>query len=377
MNQRKFYVDWLRVIAFFILIVFHCAMPFVTFGWEVKNTEHSIGLTRFIWWLHQWRIPLLFFICGIGIHFSLEKRSVLIFARERVQRLLIPLLFAMFFTIPFQVYFEFMQKGKINESYVDFYPSVWKLIPYPDGSLTWSHMWFIVYLFVFCLLLIPLFSLFKIKKLKSIKCYLADKISNPILLVFLAIPLAYYYFSFYLQYPEQQSLLDDWFLFVSSITLVIYGYLLASSEKFWQVCESHRFYYLAISFVCIIILYYQYWWHFNFPKQKGLNLNIYAVLNSLHVWLLILAAVGFAKKHLNFNNNFLKFTNQAVYPFYILHQTIIVITGYYIVQLNMSILVKMIILIIITFASIFLIYRYFIKPFIITRILYGVKQKEN
>ncbi|PJA05551.1 MAG: acyltransferase [Flavobacteriales bacterium CG_4_10_14_0_2_um_filter_35_18] len=377
MKQRLYFVDWLRVIAFFILMLFHCAMPFVSFGWEVKNNEHSIGLTRFIWWLHQWRIPLLFFICGIGIHFSLEKRSVLTFAGERIKRLLIPLLFAMFFTIPLQVYFEFLQKGKITGSYFNFYPRVWDLIPYPDGALTWSHMWFVVYLFVFCLLLIPLFLLFKFDKLKALKAYLADKIANPITIVFLSLPLTYYYFTLYLDYPEQQSLLDDWFLFITSITLAIYGYFLAQSDKFWNTCETYRFYYLTISLFGAVVLFYYYWWDLNFPKQNDFNLYVYGFLNSIHIWFLIIAAVGFAKKHLNYSNAFLKFTNQAVYPFYILHQTIIVAVGYYIVQLNSSILLKMSLLIIITFMAIFIIYRYIIKPFKITRILYGVKLKEG
>jgi len=102
-TERQHYIDWVRVFAFFLLIFFHCAMPFVTFSWEVKNAETSVALSRFIWWLHQWRLPLLFFISGVGIHFSLRRRSVLAFAGERFVRLFIPLLFAMFFTIPLQV----------------------------------------------------------------------------------------------------------------------------------------------------------------------------------------------------------------------------------------------------------------------------------
>jgi glucans biosynthesis protein C len=113
------------------------------------------------------------------------------------------------------------------------------------------------------------------------------------------------------------------------------------------------------------------------PKQNDSRLYLYGVLNSIHIWLLILAVIGFAKKHLSFNNRFLKFTNQAVYPFYILHQTIIVAAGFYIVQLNIPIFLKLIILIPVTFISIFLIYSYIIKPFIITRILYGLKPKER
>lgn len=377
MTQRKYFVDWLRVLAFFLLILFHCAMPFVAFGWEIKNKEQSIGLTRLIWWLHQWRLPLLFFISGVGIHFSLLKRSVFAFAGERIVRLFIPLLFAIFFTIPVQVYFEWLQKGKIAGSYLTFYPQVWDMIPYPEGALTWSHMWFVVYLFVFCILLLPVFSLFKIRLLQTIKSFLADKLSHPIAIPFLFLPLAFYYFTLFIKYPEQQSLLDDWFLFISSLTLLFYGYLLAGSEKFWSTCERFRYYYLISSILCIIILFYRFWWNLAFPKQNDSTLYLYGVLNSIHIWLLILAAIGFAKKHLNFSNRFLQFNNQAVYPFYILHQTIIVAVGFYIVQLNIPIFLKLFILIISTFIAVFVIYRLVIKPFIITRILYGLKPKEQ
>ena len=122
--ERNHYVDWVRVMAFFLLIFFHCAMPFVTFGWEVKNAETSVGLSRLIYWLHQWRIPLLFFISGVGIHFSLQSRSVTAFAGERIVRLFIPLLFAMFFIIPSQVYVERLQQGQFKGSYAEFYPTV-------------------------------------------------------------------------------------------------------------------------------------------------------------------------------------------------------------------------------------------------------------
>jgi hypothetical protein len=377
MNQRKYYIDWVRVLAFFVLIFFHCAMPFVSFGWEVKNKDHSIGLSRLIWWLHQWRIPLLFFVSGVGTHFSLARRSILSFAGERVIRLFIPLAFAMFFTIPFQVYFEWTQKGRIDYSYSEFYPQVWKMIPYPEGALTWSHMWFVVYLFVYCLLLIPIFSLFKIKVLQRAKQWVANAFSRPLTAALLFLPLALYYFTLFIRYPEQQSLLDDWFLFLFCLTLFFYGYFLGGSDRFWETCERCRFYYLGIAAICIIILYIRYWWNLNLPMENNSGLYWYGILNSLEVWLLILAILGFAKKHLNFSNNFLQFTNQAVYPFYILHQTIIVAAGFYIVQWNIPIWPKLILLIIITFVSIFLIYRYLIKPFILTRILFGVRIKKK
>lgn len=375
--ERRHYIDWVRVLAFLLLIFFHCAMPFVNYGWEIKNMETSAGLTRLIWWMHQWRLPLLFFISGVGIHFSLMKRSVIKFTWERIVRLFIPLLFAMFFTIPLQVYFEWLQEGKITMSYVEFYPSVWQLVPYPKGSLTWSHMWFVVYLFVFCMLLIPVFALFKFSFFKNAKSRMADLFSSPVTLSFLFIPLMLYYFNLYIEYPEQGSLVDDWFIFLFSITLLLFGYFLGGSDKFWDTCAKYRYYFLAIAIACILYLFPAYWWNLDLPKVKDKRLFIFGILNSIHIWMIILTILGFAKTHLNFSNNFLKQVNQAVYPFYILHQTLIVSFGFYITQWNMPIYVKMILLILLTFLSLVLLYRYLIKPYKLFRILYGVKLKKQ
>ncbi len=352
-------------------------MPFVTIGWEIKNQEQSIGLTRVLWWFHQWRLPLLFFISGAGIHFSLRKRSILSFSGERIVRLLIPLLFAMFFIIPLQVYFEKIQRGLITGSYTAFYPTVWELVPYPKGTLTWSHMWFVVYLFVFCILLLPVLSLFKIKLIEKFKSRFINIVSGPFTLFIFTIPLFACYYFFFIDYPEQGSLLDDWYLFLSSFTLLCYGYFLAGSEKFWNTCEKYRSPFLFMAMGCIAILYYFYWWQMKMPKENNIQLYAYGLLNTLHVWTLILAIIGFAKKHLNFSNRFLHFNNQAVYPYYILHQTIIVSAGFYVVQLSIPIVWKMCILVVVTFMGCYLLFRYLIKPFSITRILYGLKPKEK
>lgn len=377
LTQRRYYIDWIRVLAFFLLIFFHCTMPFVTYNWEIKNKETSIGLSRIIWWLHQWRLPLLFFISGVGIHFSLKKRSVLLFAGERFVRLFIPLIFAMFFTIPLQVYFEKLQRGKITGSYSDFYPSVWSFIPYPEGTLSWSHMWFVVYLFVFTFLLLPVFGIFKIKYLQTFKERLANALSQPVSFIVLVLPFTYYYSTLYLKYPEQGSLVDDWFVFIFSITLVFYGYFFGGSDRFWLACERYRFYFFGIAVACIALLFYKFWWNSYMPKEQNSDLYLFGILNSLHIWLLILAILGFAKRHLNFTNRFLIFSNQAVYPFYILHQTLIVSFGYYVVQWPLPIFIKLLILIICCFVTLLLLYHYLIRPFIIMRVLYGLKPKQK
>src|SRR5512137_2898800 len=94
---RLYFIDWVRVLAFGLLILFHCAMPFVVFGWEIKNKQQSAMLSSVILWLHQWRLPLLFFIAGVGANFSLARRSWYRFLGERFARLFVPLWFAILF----------------------------------------------------------------------------------------------------------------------------------------------------------------------------------------------------------------------------------------------------------------------------------------
>ncbi|MCX6213925.1 acyltransferase family protein [Spirosoma sp.] len=351
-------------------------MPFVQFGWEVKNVEHSIFLDRLIIWLHQWRLPLLFFIAGVGVSFSLRKRSILSFMGERVVRLFVPLLFSMFFVIPVQVYVERLQKKEIDESYWSFYPSVWDMVPYPEGTLTWSHLWFVVYLFVFTILLTPFFALFKIKLLQRWKQRLNPVFTHPVANLSLAIPFILFYFAFYIRWPIQGSLLDDWFLFNSSITFYFVGYFLADLPAFWNTCEIYRKHFLTVAVVCVIVLFWKYYWTITLPTQQNEALYVYGFFDGLHIWAVVLTTIGFARRYLNFSNSALVYLTTAVYPFYILHQTIIVASGYYVVQWNSPIWVKLLVLIGICFILLFGLYHFLIRPFVLTRILYGIKPKQ-
>jgi glucans biosynthesis protein C len=376
-SQRQHYIDWIRVIAFMILIFFHCSMPFVSFGWEIKNTEHSLFLDRLIIWLHQWRLPLLFFVSGVGVNYSLKSRSVGGFFAERIVRLFIPLLFAMFFLTPVQVFYEWLQEGKITMSYWDFYPSVFEMVPYPEGTLTWSHMWFVVYLFVFTILLLPVFAVFKIKAVQQLKTKVHSLFKVPIVHLLLIAPFVYYYYVLYLRWPEQGSLLDDWFVFNSSITFYFLGFFLGDVPTFWETCERYRKLFLVIAVTCVLILYIKFYWAVELPKQQDLDLYIYGLVDALQIWTIILSAIGFARKYLNFSNRYLTYLTSAVYPFYILHQTIIVATGYYVTQWSLPIGVKLVILICLCFSLILGIYHFLIRPFIVPRVLFGLKPKEK
>jgi hypothetical protein len=329
----------------------------------------------FVLWFHQWRLPLLFFISGVGIYFSLKTRNILNFILERFKRLFIPLVFAMLFTIPIQVYVEYLQKRRVTGSYFEFYPSVWDFVPYPDGSLTWSHMWFIVYLLTFIILLIPLFSIIKIKLIEKYKDQLSNALSSKYLILLVCLIQYSICHLFYLKYPEQGSLVEDWFVFNSSITYLILGYLFASSTLFWENCERYRKVNLTFALITSITLYIHYYLPNALPKKDGVETQLYFLLDAIQIWTIILTIIGFAKKYLNNPSNILQYLNKAVFPFFIIHQTIIVALGYWIVQLNVSILSKYLLLSICSSMLIFGIYEYIIRRTKLTRFLYGMKNK--
>ena len=375
MEQRLYYIDWIRVLAFLTLILFHCAMPFVRFGWEIKNGETAVILDRIIIWLHQWRLPLLFFIAGVGVRFSLKKRSILKFTLERFVRLFIPLAFAMFFLTPIQVYFEWLQEGKIAMRYIDFYPSVWELVPYPEGSLTWSHMWFVAYLFVFTILLLPVFSLSKVTWLSVQKQKLNSVFRTPVTHVLMAAPFMVYYFTFYIRWPEQGSLIDDWFVFNSSVTFYFFGFFLGNLSTFWENCRKYRRLFLCVATAMAIVLIWRYYWDIALPEEQNGRLYLYGALNGLHIWSIILTVTGYTMRYLNFSNPILMYLTRAVYPYYILHQTVIVAAGYYVTQWNTGIAVKLLALIVICVVVMGVLYQFIIKNLILTRVLFGVKWK--
>jgi hypothetical protein len=380
MNKRLHYIDWLRVLAFITLILFHCAVPFVeNYTWEINNKETSSWITRIIWWTHQWRLPLLFFIAGVGVRFSLRKRSILEFFGERTVRLFIPLVFAIFFITPIQVYFEWMQKGRINMSYGDFYPQVFEIIPYPEGAFTWSHMWFVAYLFVFTILLLPVFSMTKIKWFNGYTPFFSSLFSSPIAHLFLAFPFIIYFYTLFIDWPEQGSLIDDWFVFISSITFYFFGFFLSSISSFWESCLKYRKLFLSIAIVLAVVLFIKYYWNWELSKPtfKDLDMYIYGSLNGIHIWVIILASIGYTMKYLNYSNSHLSYLNTAVYPFYILHQAVIVSSGYFILQFNLSIAFKLLILIITCICTIWFLYHFIIRKTIITRILFGMKWKKS
>src|SRR3954467_8909771 len=117
---RLYFLDWVRIIAFFVLIVYHVGMYYVTWDWHVKSPYASDAIEPLMMLSAPWRLGLLFLISGVASRFLLAKVSGGQFLRQRTWRLLLPLLFGMAVIVPPQPFFEVIEKLGYSGSYGDF-----------------------------------------------------------------------------------------------------------------------------------------------------------------------------------------------------------------------------------------------------------------
>lgn len=371
MNNRQHYIDWIRVIAFGLLIFYHSGMFFVSWGWHVKNNVIANDFKIWMGFINPWRLSLLFFISGVGVSFAMKSRTGLQFMGERTKRLLLPLIFGMFVIVPPQIYYERLQTNAFSGNYAAFYPSVFEFVSYPKGSFSWHHLWFVAYLWVFSILATPLFLWIRSA---SIRFFNSENPKyNFLKIVLLTFPLSLTYWTLKQHWEITHNLTSDWYNFTLSFLFFIYGYIIGNQSFIWNTIEKYRKVFLSIS-LFLILFSKTYDAVFGAIPEDGVGILILnGILKMLSVWFMILAICGFAKHHLNFENRFVTYANQAVYPFYILHQTITVTIGFYIADWQMGVIPKFLILVIGTFGFSFLIYHFIIKPFKPIRLLFGVK----
>ena len=161
MNGRLYYIDWLRVSAFAILIVYHCSVAFFPdMSWLLKSAETSATLSLVMDFPRAWRLALLFFISGMGTWFAFRSSGGQGFLKDRAVRLGVPLLFAMCVIVVPQVWYERMYEQGYQGSFLTFWTERYFTEgKYPTGNFTWAHMWFVAYLLVMAVVCYPIFRL--------------------------------------------------------------------------------------------------------------------------------------------------------------------------------------------------------------------------
>lgn len=373
--KRRYDLDWLRVIAFALLMLFHTGMLFSTWSWHVKNLETSDYFDYVMRFLHSWRMPLLFFISGSAVWFALEKFSAGRYFLERQKRLLLPLVFGMLVIIPPQVYFERLYQQQNYASFLDFYRTIFTSGSYPEGNMSWHHLWYVPYIWAYSMLLFPVFIWLRSAKGRSLLAGMGRWLQRPGVVFLLFIPSALTEVALRPFWPgDACNLIADWGNFTHKLSFFVAGFILASSEGVYDVLARQRKALLfagMISFTLLIPFWYM---QVRLPSWTTIP---YRFLVNFQVWMWILAALGFGRHYLSFNHPVLRYANEAVYPFYILHQTVIIILGYFLVRMNLGIPLTFVITAAATFIICSLLYAVLIRPWNLMRVLFGMGAKPS
>jgi glucan biosynthesis protein C len=347
-KNRRADLDWLRVIAFGQLIYYHTAIAFISGGIPmIQNADTSLAFQVMIDFLHEFRLALLFLISGVGVSFALRHRDRAKFMRDRTVRLLGPLVFGVLVIVPPMIFLEKRFIGEFTGSFVEFYPTIFTEGFYPQGNFSWHQYWFIFYLYLFCMLGWPIFNYLKgAAGLRRLERW-TQGLSRSAYLYLAIIPLAVVEISLRARFPGFRDLIHDWADFSHWFLIFIAGYLLASSRPLLDRTQQLRRLSLALAILATVAMFAQFWrpgeGHFSPLVNGRTDIGTYVwfcILHVSNVWFWLLACLGYSGRYLQRPGRSLTYLNNAVYPLFCLHLTIIVALEYVIAPLSWTVLAK-------------------------------------
>ncbi|MBU8922876.1 MAG: acyltransferase family protein [Bacteroidales bacterium] len=380
--ERKYELDWLRVIVTINLIPFHAAWMITSvsgFSSVEKGTVAWKILHYYVNFLSPIHMFLLFLIAGTSTFIALQHRSPKQYIMERVKRLLIPLFTFMVFLFAPLGYFW---PTDLDLSGVNYFTQFWPwclmttFYSESTGGPNWAHMWFAGYLFIHSLVLLPIFLRIRAGKdrlIDSIVGFLTRRwgaiflMGIPVSLIFAILsPIWPFY---------RNTLYSDWGYFTYNMAAFFFGFIIARDKRFSKTFSRHT---VAALVLGILFSAAKLFMQFNLPSfstnAHNLNYAIYSLVAGLNTWFWVVAVMSIAQKYLSLTNRFLRYFNRISYPFYIFHLTVMSIAGHYITRLGRGILVEFVMLCVASFV-ISVICCELVKRTRLTRFLFGIKGK--
>jgi hypothetical protein len=375
-SARLYYLDWLRVLAMLGVFFFHNAMLFHELDdWHIKNSTTNIAATAYNAFTIQWGMPLFFILAGAGTFYALRVIRARQYALERTLRLVVPLIFGWLVIVVPQAYYQAIFNGiNLSGNIFELYVQYLKTLP----DLEWFHLWFLEQLFIFSIITLPLFVLLGKVRENSIS-RIATIFEKPwVLLMILVLSLAlvdtFLYPSGF--WGNRES--GGWNI-VSNALFYISGYLVFSNERVVEVIRKYgwiTFVTGIIGMVCLVVFYIDVLT--NLTDYYGTTEYIMSqFLQAISTWSWLIVIISLASRYLTGTNKFLKYANSAVLPFYILHQTVIIVIGFYVIQWNSGVGIKYLTISTTSFVVIMILYEFLIRRVNVLRFLFGMRLKRK
>ncbi len=375
-SNRRYELDWLRVWAILVVFLYHSTRFFNLSDWHVKNVNTYVWLEIWNIFATRWMMPLFFIISGASLFYAIAKSGGWRkFYADKFWRLMIPVLFASVTHSALQVYLERLNHGLFTGSFFSFLPGyfngVYLGIGMP-GNFAYHgmHLWYLFFLFIYGLICYHLFIW-----LKAGGREILNRITS-----LLAIPgLIYLWFGLPLLIMKvliPQAVLDvgsgGWG-FLYYIWFLISGFLIVSSDRLQRLIINQRWISLLLGVVLMSAFLYQLFSPSRVVFQTWISDWSYTLLSFFSAWCWLFAILGFGMRYLAFDRPVLGYANEGVLPFFILHQSVLLAVGYFIMTWEIHDLLKWAIVFTGSFIIIMALYTLLIHKFELFRFLFGMK----
>ncbi len=346
--NRRYDIDWLRTIAIGLLLIYHTAIGFQPWGMMIgfiTNEESWDVLWIPMAMLNVWRVPLLFFVSGMGVFFAMRHRGWKELLKERAVRIFLPFVFGTMAVFPISSW--------LWQRYYGF-PETYG--PHP------GHLWFLGNIFAYVLLLTPLFFYLKRQGAERFRTWLRKLLSTPLGLVLVVLCFIAEYLIIR-PWPYELYVLT-WHGFFLGMLAFFFGYcFVLAGDTFWPMIIRWRWLFACVALVlfAIRIVHFQ------------MNVPGYLLVTESQCW--ILSVMAFGSKYLNKPSAILRYLSEAAYPVYIVHMIILYLGASILLPMEINAPLKFVLMVLFTFGGCFGIYEFFIKRVNIVRVLFGMKPK--
>ncbi|TMB49970.1 MAG: hypothetical protein E6J56_22435 [Deltaproteobacteria bacterium] len=359
-RARRNDIDWLRIGATFLLFVFHPARPFDHQGWHVKSAVQSDAFDLLVWFIHQFHMPLFFALAGWSLERSLRFRSVADIRRERRRRLLIPFLAGVALLSPPQAYVEAVTQrgytGTVTAFLGCFFTSL--------RCFSWHHLWFLIYLFTFTMVYLPLVARFPRSTRRTALA--------PGVVLAAMVPFALVQVGLRARWPGEQNLFDDWANFIWYSLFFLGGFVVSRVPSLEDTIQRGRrtwmagFWIAAVAMLPILVR------HRAEMFVPGAPYAAYWSLSAAAGVLGVASALAWGRRLEGVDGPRFRYLRESLLPVYILHQPVIVLLAYWLVHSPLPIGVEYLVLATLSLATTMALYHFVIRRVAILRFLFGM-----
>lgn len=350
-NLRRADLDWIRVTAFGLLILFHVSLVYAPWDWHVHSAHTFAWLEEATLATGPWRLTLLFLVSGAALRFMSRRFTAGEVLRARMARLVPPFLFGVLVLVPPQSWLEATAKGSWTQGLTPWWTHEFSPAGLADG-VPINHLWFVLYIGVYSVVATALMT--RPAWLAAMEAWFARTLTGWRMLV---LPMVFFAVVRQMLFPwfgQTNQLFVDWYNHAISLGVFLFGFAVANNDQVWRELERQRWRALAVVAVALPALMLI----TAFAGRSDPALILRRGVYGIDQWASIVAIVGFASDHLRrADGPVLRYLTDAVFPCYLIHQTLLVGAAYLVGPLALPAGAEALLLVVATFAGSLLVYE--------------------